>query len=80
MEYRRGVDAATSAPLLPAGGNGHLTEMHHSSHPPPRRKPGFFAGPVNRNGISTAPCQHKREHYKSAAGLKCMRSSDQPSN
>jgi nitroreductase len=43
MNYRRGVDAATSAPLLQAGGNGQLTEMHHSSHPPPRRKPGFFA-------------------------------------
>jgi len=43
MEYRRGVDAAISAPLLQAGGNGQLTTLHHSSHPPPRRKPGFFA-------------------------------------
>jgi len=43
MDYRRGDGAATSAPLLQAGGNGHLTEMHHSSHPPPRRKPGLFA-------------------------------------
>jgi hypothetical protein len=43
MEYRRGDGAATSAPLLQAGGNGHLTEMHHSSHPLPRRKPGLFA-------------------------------------
>ena len=43
MEYRRGEGAATSAPLLLAGGNGQLTELHHSSHPPPRRKLGFFA-------------------------------------
>ena len=44
MEYRRGEGAATSASLLKAGGNGHLTEMHHSSHPPPRLTPGLFAG------------------------------------
>ena len=65
MEDRRGDGAATSAPLLQAGGNGHLTEMHHSSHPPPRRKSGFFAYPVNRHGIATAPCQRKGEHDNS---------------
>jgi hypothetical protein len=42
MDYRRGDGAAISAPLLLAGGNGHLTEMHHSSHPPTPAPRGFF--------------------------------------
>ena len=50
MDYRRGDGAATSAPLLQAGGNGHLTEMHHSSHPPPRRKLGLFAWLIHQDG------------------------------
>jgi len=58
MEDRRGDGAATSAPLLQAGGNGHLTEMHHSSHPPPRRKPGLFAGWIHHSGQCA---QHRLE-------------------
>lgn len=61
MEYRRGVDAATSAPLLQAGGNGQLTTLHHSSHPPLRRKPGFFGLRFKANGIATALSQRNRE-------------------